>query len=475
MGDAPSADRKSRMTTPDLAHVATWTIAAVAVAGVILRPWRVPEAVWAVLGALALVATGLLPWHDAALAVGKGLDVYLFLTGMMLLSELARREGLFDFLAANAVRRSRGSASRLFLLAYAMGTLVTVFMSNDATAVVLTPAVFAAAKQAGAKPLPYLFACAFIANAASFVLPISNPANLVIFGAHMPPLVQWLAQFALPSLLAIVATFAMHRFLHRHSLIDPIDTDIAVPTLSHAGATTGYGIIAVAVALLIASWRGLPLGWPALLVTALVAACVWIGKREAPWATLKGVSWAVLALVGGLFVLVQGLIHTGVVQMLSDWLHHATTISATGTAWGAGTGIALACNLINNLPMGLIAGSIVTTAQPDPLIQGAITIGIDLGPNLSVTGSLATILWLTAIRREGEDVSAWQFLRLGMLVMPVALLLALAGLFVPMHRRMSASLPAHAPVVTPINAGGIPGRRQFARELWAVQRDVRNS
>ena len=417
------------MTSPSLAHVATWSIAALAVSGVIVRPWRVPEAVWAVAGALALVALGLLPWHDAAFAVGKGTDVYLFLTGMMLLSELARREGLFDFLAACAVRRSRGSASRLFLLAYAIGTVVTVFMSNDATAVVLTPAVYAAATKAGAKPLPYLFACAFIANAASFVLPISNPANLVIFGAHMPPLPQWLAQFALPSLLAIATTFAVHRFLQRGALTEAIDATIALPVLSRAGATTGYGIVCVAIALLVASFRGMPLGWPTLAVTALVATAVLLGKREAPWATLKGMSWGVLALVAGLFVLVQGLDHSGGVHALGTLLRSAADQSATGTAWGAGVGIAIASNLINNLPMGLIAGSTVTAAQVDTLIQSAITIGIDLGPNLSVTGSLATILWLTAIRREGEDVSAWQFLRLGMLVMPAALLLALAGLF----------------------------------------------
>ena len=90
--------------------------------------------------------------------------------------------------------------------------------------------------------------------------------------------------------------------------------------------------------------------------------------------------------------------------------------------------MAIACNLLNNLPMGLIAGSAVNATHVDPAIQGAIAIAVDLGPNLSVTGSLATILWLTALRREGVEVSAWQFLKLGMLVMPVALVLALAPL-----------------------------------------------
>jgi len=410
-------------------HVATWGVTALAVAGVVVRPWHLPEWIWAVIGALVLVATGLLPIHDAVLAVGKGTDVYLFLAGMMLLSELARREGLFDFLAAYAVNHARGSAPRLFLLIYAIGTVVTVFMSNDATAVVLTPAVYAAARHARAHPLPYLFVCAFIANAASFVLPISNPANLVIFGAHLPPLRQWIAQFALPSILAIATTFAVHRFLQRKALRETIDSAVVIPALSRAGAMTGFGIVGVAIALIVASYFGTPLGLPTLGVTSLVAAIVLAGKDEAPWATLKAVHWGVLALVAGLFVLVQGLENAGAVQALGSMLISQANASSTSAAWAAGIVVAIACNLVNNLPLGLISGATLSTVHASTTIQGAVAIGIDLGPNLSVTGSLATILWLAAIRREGEHVSAWQFLRLGVLVMPIALLFALSGLF----------------------------------------------
>jgi len=162
-------------------HAIIWTIAAVATAGVIVRPFDWPEAIWAVTGAALLVIFGLLSPGDALTGVRNGIDVYLFLAGMMLLAEIARHEGLFDWLAALATIWAKGSASRLFLLIYGVGTVVTTFLSNDATAVVLTPAVAAAVKTAKAQqPLPYLLICAFIANAASFVLPISNPANLVV-------------------------------------------------------------------------------------------------------------------------------------------------------------------------------------------------------------------------------------------------------------------------------------------------------
>ncbi|MET0358869.1 MAG: SLC13 family permease, partial [Pararhizobium sp.] len=147
----------------------TWVLSALAVAGVITRPFRLPEAVWAVLGAAVIAALGLMPLSAVWTGIARGTDVYLFLIGMMLLSELARKEGLFDWLAAIATRHAKGSPKRLFFLIYAVGVLVTVFLSNDATAVVLTPAVYAATRAAKvANPLPYLLICAFIANAASF-------------------------------------------------------------------------------------------------------------------------------------------------------------------------------------------------------------------------------------------------------------------------------------------------------------------
>ena len=120
---------------------------------------------------VALILLHLISWDHTLLAVTKGIDVYLFLAGMMLLAELAQWEGVFNWLASWAVRAANKSASRLFLLIYCVGTIVTVFLSNDATAVVLTPAVYAAVRKAKVDALPYLLACAFIANAASFVLP----------------------------------------------------------------------------------------------------------------------------------------------------------------------------------------------------------------------------------------------------------------------------------------------------------------
>jgi arsenical pump membrane protein len=393
--------------------------------GVIVRPWRLSEALWAVLAALALLACSLISFPEALQAAAKGTDVYLFLIGMMLLAELARHEGLFDWLAVFAVRQSKGSPSRLFALIYVVGTFVTVILSNDATAVVLTPAVYAAARQAKAKPLPYLFICAFIANAASFVLPISNPANLVVYGAHMPSLATWLDQFGLASMLSIAVTFIALRRMLRADLKGEIARDMPLPPLSSGGRVAAGGIALTAVLLLIASGLDWQLGLPTFLAGLLTTSAILILSRLSPWVIAKDISWSMLPLVAGLFVLVQAVEDTGILQPLTRFLSASAQANPDSTALLAGSVVALFFNLINNLPLGLIAGSVATGAQLSPHLTGALLIGVDLGPNLSVTGSLATILWLVALRREGKDVSTWQFLKLGCVVMPPALIASL--------------------------------------------------
>jgi arsenical pump membrane protein len=415
-----------------IANATIWAIAALSTLGVIARPWKLPEATWAVTGAVMLVVFGLLPWSDALKAVAKGTDVYLFLSGMMLLAELARKEGLFDFLAGRAARLAGGSAIKLFTLVYGVGTLVTVFMSNDASAVVLTPAVFAATKAAKVKdPLPYLLICAFIANAASFVLPISNPANLIIFRDHMPPLLQWLGRFALPSILSIAVTYAVLRFTQRDSLRQEVmAAEVDVPNLSSGGRMTAGGIVGTGIVLLLVSGFGVDLGLPTFVAAVATAAVVLFLARESPWTIMKDAPWEILPLVAGLFVLVEALDRSGVLKALIHVLQMGADRSVTVTTWVSGVSLALICNLVNNLPAGLLAGSVVSASHVPRQVASAVLIGVDLGPNLSVTGSLATILWLTALRRENQNVSAWSFLKLGALVMPPALLLAIAGLLV---------------------------------------------
>jgi arsenical pump membrane protein len=380
------------------------------------------------LGGGALVVLGLLPVGNAVAAIAGGADVYLFLAGMMVLAELSRREGVFEWLAQHAVAAARGSGVRLFALIYAVGVLVTTLLSNDATAIVLTPAVAASVRRAGAAPLAYLYVCAFVANAASFVLPISNPANLVVFSFGTPRLSDWLAAFALPSVSAIALTFVALFALSRSSLRGSLASGAPPSGLSGSGRVTIVGLALAAIVLLSASALGWHIGASTFAVSALLFATVALSDRHAIPDVSRSVSWGILLLVAGLFVLIRGLDGTGII----DPVRHAVAAAATQPRGEGPAALAivaaLATNLTNNLPAGVFAASSLGHIASGSTLREATAIGIDLGPNLSVGGSLATVLWLAALRREGIEADGWAFFRCGVIVMPAGLVAALAAL-----------------------------------------------
>lgn len=407
------------------AHLVLILVVVASIVLMLLRPRGIAEVYWIGGGALLLVVLRLVPLGLAGRAIAAGTDVYLFLTGMMLLSELAIDFGVFDWMAFVAEQHANGSAVRLFSLIYLVGTLVTIFMSNDATAVVLTPAVLAAVRRAKAEPLPYLFGCALIANAASFVLPISNPANLVVFRTRMPALHHWLAGFALPSVLSIVSTYLVLRWYFRRELRAPLPVDREPTHLTGNGRLVIVGIAVVALVLMVVSAMKVDLGLPACVSSIVVTGFIAVRARANPLRIAGRVSWSVLPLVAGLFVLMEAIVSIGALRYTSAALAWAEKLPAALGALLTGAVVGVGNNLINNLPLGLIAGSTLSAQHVQGVIENAVLIGVDLGPNLSVTGSLATILWLIALRREGLHVSFGTFLKVGVIAMPAALALAL--------------------------------------------------
>jgi arsenical pump membrane protein len=415
------------MLAPGLAHILLPAIVGISILLMLVRPRDIAEVWWIGGGAVLLVALRLIPLRLAGKAIAEGTDVYLFLIGMMLLSELAREHGVFDWVASVAVRHAEGSRTRLFALVYGVGTLVTIFMSNDATAVVLTPAILTAVRKAKVEPLPYLFVCAMIANAASFVLPISNPANLVVFHAGLPSLGHWLASFAVPAVLSIAATFFILRTIFRRELDKAMERNDEDHPLESSGKLVVAGLIVMVAVLLTASALKKDLGLPACLAALAVTAVVSIKAGRNPLPLAREISWTTLLLVAGLFIMVDAVESQGALHLTQSWLTAAQRLGPDLAALGVGFAVAIGNNLVNNLPLGLIAGGTLQAAKAHGLIANAVLIGVDLGPNLSVTGSLATILWLLALRKEKLDVSFWKFLQVGAIAMPVALFAALAG------------------------------------------------
>jgi arsenical pump membrane protein len=232
----------------------------------------------------------------------------------------------------------------------------------------------------------------------------------------MPPLGVWLKSFALPSLVAIAVTFFVLRFAMGKHLRGIMERKVERPQLLMAWKFAAGGIVGAGAVLMVASSFGVDLGLPTFLAALLVAVVV-----GSPLGVLRHISWDVLFLVAGLFVMVAAVDQAGALSLSRHLLQQAGSLDAA-------FGVALLANIVNNLPVGLIAGSAIQGAHIPQLIRNAVLIGVDLGPNLSITGSLATILWLVALRREGEDIGFFEFLRYGVLVMVPALFLSVLTL-----------------------------------------------
>ncbi len=404
---------------------AVWAVSVCAVAGILVRPRGWPEWVWAVGGGAIAAVVSAMSLADVASAVWRGADVYAFLIGILSLAELARAERVFDIVAVRLLRASGDSQARLFGMIYIVGTVVTALLSNDTTVVVLTPAVLAALARTRDEPLPYLYACAFVANAASFLLPISNPANLVLFGHGLPTLLPWLRAFGPAALASIILTYAALRVASARSLRAPLQYTDGERPISVSTVWTAVLLALSAFALVVAASFGVNVGYTAL-AAALVSFATMTVRAPASCSTaLRHTMWSIVPLVAGLFVIVTALDRSGAIDVIRGLLHAADASRyATGPLL-IGAVLTAASNVFNNLPVALAAGVAVQSIHVTSRIADAALVAVDLGPNLSITGSLATLLWLVVLRREGINVTAWRFLRLGTFVLLPALLAAL--------------------------------------------------
>jgi len=215
-------------------------------------------------------------------------------------------------------------------------------------------------------PLPFLFICAFVANAASFVLPISNPANIVVYGKDLPPLESWLRQFALPSIVAVVVTFICLYFNQRRNINLPIERNIAIPPLSNDAKISFIGIGFAAVVLLVCSALGYDLGLPTAMSSIALLLIIILKKGTTELKLLQHISWGVLPMIAGLFIIVEGLMKTGLLQFMHHALEKGLAQSETQTTWLSGVGIGFLSNVMNNLPAALAVSDVVQAGVPSP-------------------------------------------------------------------------------------------------------------
>lgn len=403
-------------------------IAAASIVLLALRPPRVPDWVWPTAGALLVVLIGYVPVTGAIAAIAGQWNVLLFILGLMGISAAAEESGAFAWIADYALAAGRGSRRRLFVLLFGTCAVVTILLSNDATAIALTPIVYRAVATRATIAKPFLFGCVFAANTASFGLPFSNPANVLIL-PHAE-LSSYVLHLGPPQIGAIALNLAVLLFFFRRELrgrYEPVRLEGPSARARRVLAALAVLIVAYLLALLL-RW---PLGPVASAFAVLTLAIAGVPAQRAA----RRISWRTLVLLAGLFVLLDAVTRAGLVSWALAELERALRYGALAVMAAAAGGAAVLSNLFNNLPVAVSASSIVARLSLQQIAYPLI-VGVDVGPNLLTTGSLATILWMATLRRYGERVSLREYIRLGALTVPATLAICLlwfwfVGIFIP--------------------------------------------
>jgi arsenical pump membrane protein len=382
--------------------------AAMALVG--MRPRGVPEWSWAIGGAAIVVILGYEPLRSALHAIAEQWNVLLFILGLMGLSAAAEESGAFAWVAEAMLERGRGSRRRLFVLLFLCGALLTFLLSNDATAIAFTPIVYRAVARRGGDALPYLFACSFVADTASFGLPFANPANILVL--PRPHVLSYLIHLGPPELAAIAINLGLFLLLFREQLRGTYDY-VEAGTPHPAAQRTLAAMCVVAATYLAALAFDVPLG-PVSLAGAVMTLIV---ARTSIRDAARHVAWTTFVLLGGLFAMLDAVSRVGLVAAALRALDAASQHGVLAMLAAASAGAALLSNLFNNLPIA-VASSYVVAHAPSEHFAYPLIVGIDLGPNLTTIGSLATILWVTTLRRHGVEISPLQYLKLGVVTVP---------------------------------------------------------
>ncbi len=402
---------------------------------VLTRPKNIGEAWWAVVGGGLTLVLGLVSPLQAWEIMLETQDALILLVGMMALSAVAEKAGFFEWAASVAARAGGGRVFRLYGFVFLVGTLVTATLSLDATAIVLTPIVYGMVVKLRLSPVPFMFACVYTANTASLFLPISNLTGLIAYNKFDLDFLRFGVVMFIPATLAVLVNFLIFARLFRNDLLGSYrDEGLAfVPKDTWFFATATAGIAGVLIAFFVAPFFGIPIGLVAIAAGAIVVLASWLRG----WVTLGevagSISWGIIALVIGLFLVVQGVENVGLALLAERAFVAAAPGESLLQILGITAGAALGSNVVNNVPMTVLSlGAIEPLISEGTLGVAAVyatVVGTSIGPNLTIVGSLATLIWLGISRSKGMEITAKDYLKIGIISTPPILIAATVGLW----------------------------------------------
>jgi arsenical pump membrane protein len=394
----------------------------------VLRPGGWPEAIAAVPAAVLVTGLGAISFSQAVAEARQLGPVIGFLGAILVLARLCDDEGLFRACGRWMARQSAGQPGVLLVRVFAVASITTAVLSLDATVVLLTPVILVTAARLGTSARPHAYACTHLANSASLLLPVSNLTNLLAFAACGLGFGHFTALMALPWLAAIGTEYVVFRRFFATDLeagdpvpdVDEAQAPVSLVTVVLVAATlAGFGI---------ASAAGLNPAWVAFAGAVVLGVRALARRRTTVPKIVRAADVPFLCFVLGTGIVVRAVASNGLGNAIGHLMPAGTSLPSLLLI---ATIAAILANLINNLPAVLVLLPLATAAGPGAVL--AVLIGVNIGPNLTYTGSLATLLWRRILREHGSEPSLWDFTVLGLLTVPAGLVLAVLALWASLH------------------------------------------
>lgn len=404
------------------AEVVAIALLALSLAVAVRRPLGVSEAVIALPAAGLVILTGIVPAHDASSTLRALGPTVGFLAAILVFGHLCAEDGVFDYLGSLAARVSGARPRRLLTMVVVLAACVTAVLTLDATVVLLTPVVLAVTARVSLPAKPHAYACTRLANSGSLLLPVSNLTNLLAFTACGLSFGRFAALMLLPWLLVCAGEWLGLRLFFRHDLPGNVP-DAAEARRDHRPPRYALSVLAATVVgFVLLSSLHIAVAW------AAVGGCVLllvprIRRREVRVVRLmREASPGFCLFVFALAIVVDAVVRHGLGSALAHVVPGGTSLwELVGFTFVA----AILANVVNNLPATLV---LIPLAAGSPALLLAALIGVNVGPNATYGGSLATLLWRRSLPPALRP-TVREFHLFGALTVPVLLVIGSVALW----------------------------------------------
>jgi Na+/H+ antiporter NhaD/arsenite permease-like protein len=400
------------------------------VAYALIASERIDRTLVALLGGLLLIVLGVLDQEEAFAAVD--FNVIFLLAGMMILASALARTGFFQWLAVHSVRMSRGDPLRLLIILCLLTAVLSAFLDNVTTVLMMTPVTLSVARRLGISPAPYLISQVLASNIGGTATLIGDPPNILIGSAAGLDFMDFLVNLGPVIGLILIAFVVTMVLLFRGHLQVPDERREAALEATEDTIIRDRGLLVRTLIVVGLTLLGFlahsALGLEAATVALLGATALMLVARLDPHEMLREVEWSTLFFFVGLFMLVEAVVHVGIVGGIATAIAEATTGQEGAAAMALLWFSAGASAIIDNIPYTATAipvvHQLVAGGMPPDALWWSLALGACLGGNLTIVGASANVVVANLALRAGQPIRFGQFLRYGAIVVVESMLIS---------------------------------------------------